>query len=130
MSIKPVNYGKYVAFVAIRWGFAVITGETLSQTEKWTNRINYDSYGNPIENADVKIHENPKVKRVTKKSVCLEYISKKGGGSISEMAKAIVDRGIDPDYEKNIRVCRLWMSKIGVPIKKLENGNYIKSILL
>jgi hypothetical protein len=108
----------------------VITGGTLTQTEKWNNRINYDNYGNPIKNADVKINKNPKVKRVTKKSVYLEYISRKGGGSINEMAKAIVDRGIDPDFEKNIRVCRLWMSKIGVPVKKLENGNYIKSVLL
>jgi len=46
------------------------------------------------------------------------------------MARAIVERGIDPDFEKNVRVCRLWMSKIGFPVKKLENGNYIKSALL
>jgi hypothetical protein len=89
-----------------------------TKTGKWTNRINSSNYG---------LSEG---KRITKKSVCLEYISREGGGSIKEMAKAIVDRGIDPDYEKNIRVCRLWMSKIGVPVLKLQNGNYIKSIHL
>jgi hypothetical protein len=126
LRINPVNYGKYVAFVGIRWGFAVISGGILTETEKWNNRIYYDDYGNLIKNVDIKIHKN---QRITKKSVCLEYISRKGGGSLYEMAKAIVDRGIDPDFEKNVRVCRLWMSKIGVPVKKLENGNYIKSDL-
>jgi hypothetical protein len=69
----------------------------------------------------------PKSKKVTKKSVCLEYLSKKEGGSLKEMARAIVDRGIDSDFDKNVRVCRLWMSKIGVPVKRLQNGNYIKA---
>lgn len=77
-----------------------------------------------------KTNKNPNGKRVTKKSVCLEFISRNGGGSINDMARAIVERGIDPDFEKNVRVCRLWMSKIGFPVKKLENGNYIKSALL
>ncbi|MHA1981097.1 MAG: hypothetical protein ACTSXN_08405 [Promethearchaeota archaeon] len=72
-----------------------------------------------------KVSINPK--KPTKKSVCLEFLQKRNGGSIDEMAQAIVDKGIDPDYEKNKRTCRLWLSKIGFPVKKLENGNYIKA---
>lgn len=68
-----------------------------------------------------------KIKKVTKKSICLEFLSKENGGSIEEMAQTIVDRGIDPDLEKNKRTCRLWMPKIGIPVKKLENGNFIKA---
>jgi hypothetical protein len=41
-NIKPENIGKYPAFVAIRWGFATINGEILTQTEKWDDRYNYE----------------------------------------------------------------------------------------
>jgi len=44
-NIKPENYGKYVAFVAIRWGYATIKDSKLAPTEKWLNRYNYDKYG-------------------------------------------------------------------------------------
>jgi hypothetical protein len=46
--IKPINKGKYVAFVAIRWGFASIVNDRLVQTEKWKNRSSYDDYGQPF----------------------------------------------------------------------------------
>ncbi|HPR74332.1 MAG TPA: hypothetical protein PLX41_11805 [Bacteroidales bacterium] len=126
--MRPNN--RYAAFVGIRWGFAFIEGDRLIETEKWKNRYSYDDRGNPKKIEDVKIPGNPKSTRLTKKSVCLELISRQGGASISEMARSIVDRGIDSDFEKNSRVCRLWMSKIGVPVTKLQNGNYIKSSLL
>ncbi len=124
------NKSNYPAFVGIRWGFASIEGDRLIETEKWKNQNNYDDRGNLKKIEDVKMPEDPKSTRVTKKSVCKELISRQGGASISDMAKAIVDRGIDSNFEKNIRVCRLWMSKIGFPVTKLQNGNYIKSSLL
>lgn len=69
----------------------------------------------------------PRTKKATKKSVCIELLRKENGASIDEMAQAIVDRGIDSDFEKNKRTCKLWMYKIGFPVKKLINGNYIKA---
>ena len=39
------NEGKYLAFVAIRWGFAEIIDNRLTPTEIWHNRIQYDEYG-------------------------------------------------------------------------------------
>lgn len=39
------NEGKYVAFVAIRWGFASVEENRLVQTEKWEHHSNYDGYG-------------------------------------------------------------------------------------
>lgn len=86
---------------------------------------NIRKYGNP--DTDFAFHEKPKIKKITKKSVCLEFLYKTSGGSIEEMARAIVDRGMDPDFEKNIRVCKLWMTKIGIPVKRLKNGNFIKA---
>jgi hypothetical protein len=44
-KIRNINDGKYVAFVAIRWGFAVIIKGRLIATEKWTNQGNYDDFG-------------------------------------------------------------------------------------
>ena len=44
-SIRPVNYGKYVAFVAIRWGFAEISERKLLPTKKWENRQKLDEFG-------------------------------------------------------------------------------------
>jgi len=44
-NIKPINNGRYVAFVAVRWGFASVNNGILTQTEKWANRSNYDNYG-------------------------------------------------------------------------------------
>jgi len=41
----PRNDGKYVAFVAIRWGFATFLKNKLTPTEKWTNRDIYDGHG-------------------------------------------------------------------------------------
>ena len=42
---QPENDNRYVAFVAIRWDFAKITNEILTQTEKWNNRQLYDGLG-------------------------------------------------------------------------------------
>jgi hypothetical protein len=42
---KPINENKYVAFVAIRWGFAKFKDRKLVPTEKWEKRGNYNGYG-------------------------------------------------------------------------------------
>lgn len=39
------NEGKYLAFVAIRWGFAEIKDNKLVPTKIWENRFQYDEYG-------------------------------------------------------------------------------------
>lgn len=59
LEIRPENYGRYVAFVAIRWGFATIVDNKLTQTEKWNRRNNYDNYGQII-----KIHNESQVQRI------------------------------------------------------------------
>lgn len=46
-KIEP-NKGSYPAFVGIRWGFATIEGDRLSETEKWKYQFNYDDYGQPL----------------------------------------------------------------------------------
>jgi hypothetical protein len=48
LGTNPKNENSYVAFVAIRWGFAEIVGDKLSPTEKWTNRFLYDVHGQPL----------------------------------------------------------------------------------
>lgn len=45
ISVLPSNEGKYVTFVAIRWGFAEIINGKLLPTKKWDNRQKYDDYG-------------------------------------------------------------------------------------
>lgn len=54
----------------------------------------------------------------TKKSVIEEMTATKKGATIEEMAKAIVERGIDDDYLKNCTVTKLWLAKMGFDIKK------------
>ncbi len=52
----------------------------------------------------------------TKKDVVLEGLKK--GTTIEEMAKQIVDAGIDEDYEKNQRVVKAHLRKMGYDVKK------------
>lgn len=60
----------------------------------------------------------------TKKSVVIEMISTKKGAKIVDIAQTIVDRGMDADYDKNVRVVRLWLTKLGIPVEKLEGGYF------
>ena len=41
------NEGRYPAFVAIRWGFAVLNNNILEPTEKWINLELYSTNGEP-----------------------------------------------------------------------------------
>jgi hypothetical protein len=68
--------------------------------------------------------EVEKPKRITKKSVTIDLLEKDGGTTIEEIAKGYANVCGDPDMEKNKRVARLWISKIGfaVEITKSEEG--------
>lgn len=45
ISTLPRNEGKYVAFVSVRWGFAIIDDGKLLPAKKWDNRQKLDEYG-------------------------------------------------------------------------------------
>jgi len=47
LMTQPENENRYVAFVAIRWGFACLVNKELTPTEKWNNRHLYDGHGKP-----------------------------------------------------------------------------------
>ncbi len=49
IELLKINEGRYPAFVAIRWGFAVMDGNRLVGTEKWDNLSNFDKFGNPLQ---------------------------------------------------------------------------------
>jgi hypothetical protein len=68
---------------------------------------------------------DPKPEKMTKKSVCVELVSRKGGATVDEMAAEIVTWKIDPDLEKSKRVVRAWLTKLGIPVKRNpETGKY------
>jgi outer membrane biosynthesis protein TonB len=52
----------------------------------------------------------------TKKKIVLECLKK--GATIEQMAKEIVKAGIDDDYDKNCRVVKAWLGKMGFDTKK------------
>jgi hypothetical protein len=87
------------------------------------DRVNPEEEFDVDKNAkDVKQHD-----KVTKKSVIIKMISTPEGSTINDMARAIVDQGIDLDLEKNKRVVRLWLTKIGFKVKRdKESGKYSK----
>jgi hypothetical protein len=45
LTTKPENDNSYVAFVAIRWGFACLINSKLIPTIKWSNRQLYNGHG-------------------------------------------------------------------------------------
>ena len=62
--------------------------------------------------------KSPKKRKITKKSVILDMISQDGGASIEEISQEIERLGIDPDHEKNLRIVRLWLHKMGYQVAK------------
>jgi hypothetical protein len=70
--------------------------------------------------------ETPKKEpKVTKKVIVIRNLEKEGGSTIGHIAQEIVDLGMDSDLEKNKRVVRLWISKIGFKVdsrKEKESG--------
>ena len=47
LMINPENDGRYVAFIAIRLGFASLINGHLNPTEKWSNLLDFDGHGCP-----------------------------------------------------------------------------------
>ena len=95
-----------------------LTPATDSKSEDTTSQLSKKS-----DEKSEKSEKTPKEKkepRVTKKSVVIELISTKKGALVADIAKAIVDRGIDADLEKNIRVVKLWLAKIGFNVERDE----------
>jgi hypothetical protein len=75
-----------------------------------------------------KTPEKVKETRVTKKSVTISMLDKDGGTTIDEIAQGYVDVCKDPDLDKNKRVARLWISKIGFKVMKdKETGRYARA---
>jgi hypothetical protein len=74
----------------------------------------------------IRQEETPKKKtKVTKKVIVIRNLEKEGGSTIGHIAQEIVDLGMDSDLEKNKRVVRLWISKIGFKVdsrKEKESG--------
>ncbi len=77
---------------------------------------------NAVLNDDKK--DSKKEPRITKKMVVIEFLDRPEGGLPKDIAQAIVDRKMDPDFDKNLRVVKLWLSKIGFPVVKGEDGAY------
>ena len=95
-----------------------LTPATDSDLEVVSNQLSKKS-----DKKSEKSEKTPKEKkepRVTKKSVVIELVSTKKGALVADIAKAIVDRGIDADLEKNIRVVKLWLAKIGFKVERDE----------
>lgn len=73
----------------------------------------------PAKSTSTKPSSSPKKpKGKTKKSVVEEMINQKKGATIEEIAQKICDEGIDEDYEKNCKVAKLWLQKMGFNTKK------------
>ena len=56
--------------------------------------------------------------RPTKKSIVERFLDSKKGGTIEQMAQAMVDEGVDPDYDMNFKVAKLWLNKMGYKTTK------------
>ena len=56
---------------------------------------------------------NPKI---TKKSICIEMVSRKSGATLDDMAQEIANQGICSDLKTNRTTCSLWMHKIGFKV--------------
>jgi hypothetical protein len=58
--------------------------------------------------------------RITKKSISINLLKSDNWISLNDIALSYQDKLNDKDYDKNIRVARLWISKIGYPILSLK----------
>ena len=71
-----------------------------------------------------KAAEQEVAKKTTKKSICIEFVKRPEGASIEEMAKAQTDAGLG-DLERNKKTSKLWMAKLGFPVRhEKETGRY------
>lgn len=70
-----------------------------------------------------KAHEEP---RVTKKSIVIELVSRKGGATVEEMGEAMVKAKLG-DLDRNTKTARLWLPKIGFKVVRSKDGKYSKA---
>lgn len=70
----------------------------------------------PKEKSKPKESAEPTERRVTKKSVVEEAL--KEGATIEQMAEKVAEAGIDDDYDKNYRVVKAHLRKMGYDVKK------------
>lgn len=61
--------------------------------------------------------KEPKEKKVTKKSVVIKMLQRKGGATLAEMGEAITKACDDKDTEKNTKTAGLWIRKIGFEVE-------------
>lgn len=70
--------------------------------------------------------EKKSEKKPTKKATTIVMLKKDGGVTINQIAQAYVDVNGDPDIEKNRRVARLWLSKIGFEVSSRKDEAGVK----
>ena len=81
------------------------------------------SKGEPAEEGDADAEpeteqpKKPKETKVTKKSVVIQILQRKGGATLEEMGEAITEAGVDDDTEKNTKTAGLWIRKIGFDVE-------------
>ncbi len=69
---------------------------------------------------DVSIEDGKDTKEaapVTKKSIVIEMVSKKGGATAEEMAQKCTEAELG-NYDRNLKTVKLWLPKIGFKVKK------------
>jgi hypothetical protein len=70
--------------------------------------------------------DRSKSKKMTKKMTTIQFLDRDGGVSINQIAQGYLDINNDPDLDKNRRVARLWISKIGFKVESKKDDKGIK----
>lgn len=65
-------------------------------------------------------------KKITKKMTTIQLLDKDGGASLDQIAQGYRDINNDPDMDKNKRVARLWISKIGFEVSSKKDDQGVK----
>ena len=60
--------------------------------------------------------------KITKKSIVIDFLKNKKGGTIEDMAKGCTEAGLG-DFDRNLKTCKLWLRKIGFEVE-LKDGIY------
>ena len=72
-----------------------------------------------------KIKSTNKIPKITKKSIIIDLLDKDEGVTLEQMASACTEAGLG-DYDVNLKTAKLWIRKIGFPVKKDDDGVYTK----
>ena len=63
--------------------------------------------------------------KITKKSIIIDLLDKDEGATLEQMADACTEAGLG-DHDVNLKTAKLWIRKIGFPVKKDDDGVYTK----